>query len=686
MSYPLGKVKLLYVKAKVYVHPDKNAGQNFDGFLYMCAEQGATDKDIIVGWAPRSVLNEEDIAMLEQVDLNGPTDTSFIKRLPAGGSFSFQVSIGQLFSLERRPPTLGWWSGSVVIHSRVLSDKIPVLFFHDEESESTMRESAAKNKNFDPFGEENELYWGGVTFFEKLKEHCHLEKATLEPKVLLVNPTLEDLNNFSSSFFNQDDQKTPGISFNGFLDKARVGLYDSFVKIGSRARASINKIVQESPAPLQEYLKNPEVQKVNEDFDAARVYLAKWALGVQEQAEKSRQKIILDNQSRQVLSKELGMNFDKLLPGEILNAHERREVSKQTWDSFFDHAGCLCLTVHEVKERIFHGGLNETIRGEAWLFLLEVYPWDSSYAERKDLRMVLKKQYEEMKGLWRPKLEHGASDSYFQDQKFRIEKDIQRTDRNMEIYKNHDDGGNDKLMSSNVHEDDSENVAVVKNKHLRALREILLTFNEYNDKLGYVQGMTDLLSPLYVVLQDESMAFWAFVKFMDRMERNFLHDQHGMKDQMNALNELVQFMLPDLFIHLQKCDSTDLFFFFRMLLVWFKREMPWNDVLRLWEVLWTDFYSSQFHLFFALAILQKNEKIVTEHLTKFDEVLKYFNDLSMTYNLNDLLTRSELLFLKFRKMVEIMDKEEGKSAIGDQLRQLLSKDMVIQRETERHDG
>ena len=60
-----------------------------------------------------------------------------------------------------------------------------------------------------------------------------------------------------------------------------------------------------------------------------------------------------------------------------------------------------------------------------------------------------------------------------------------------------------------------------------------------------------------------------------------------------------------------------------MLLVWYKREFPWLDILHLWEVLWTDFLSSGFHLFIALAILEKHRDVIMEHLQHFDEVLKY---------------------------------------------------------------
>lgn len=158
---------------------------------------------------------------------------------------------------------------------------------------------------------------------------------------------------------------------------------------------------------------------------------------------------------------------------------------------------------------------------------------------------------------------------------------------------------------------------------MEQLKDMLLTYNEQNRDLGYVQGMSDLLAPIYAVLQDDAVAFWAFKNFMDRMECNFLRDQSGMRMQLRTLDHLVQFMDPKLYAHLQSADSTNFFFFFRMLLVWYKREFEYPDVLRLWETLWTDFLSSSFHLFVALAILEKHRDVIMTHLKHFDEVLKY---------------------------------------------------------------
>lgn len=214
------------------------------------------------------------------------------------------------------------------------------------------------------------------------------------------------------------------------------------------------------------------------------------------------------------------------------------------------------------------------------------------------------------------------------------------------------------------------------NVHLEQLKDMLLTYNEYNRDLGYVQGMSDLLAPIYAVMQDDAAAFWGFQHFMERMERNFLRDQSGMRSQLLTLDHLVQLMDPKLYLHLQSADSTNFFFFFRMLLVWYKREFAWLDILHLWEVLWTDYLSSGFHLFVALAILEKHRGVIMEHLKHFDEVLKYskssfstqiklvlthgtVNELSTTIDLEQTLVRAEALFRRFQRTVEAIDKKSN---------------------------
>lgn len=229
-----------------------------------------------------------------------------------------------------------------------------------------------------------------------------------------------------------------------------------------------------------------------------------------------------------------------------------------------------------------------------------------------------------------------------------VEKDVHRTDRHIPIFAGEDIPHPDP---------DSPFAESGTNVHLEQMKDMLLTYNEYNRDLGYVQGMSDLLAPIYAVEQDDAVAFWGFVGFMERMERNFLRDQSGMRLQLLTLDHLCQLLDPKLYEHLQRLDSTNFFFFFRMLLVWFKREFDFTDILRLWEGLWTDYLSSNFHLFIAMAILEKHRNVILDHLKGFDEVLKYINELSGTIDLYSTLVRAESLFRRFQRTVEAIDKK-----------------------------
>lgn len=247
------------------------------------------------------------------------------------------------------------------------------------------------------------------------------------------------------------------------------------------------------------------------------------------------------------------------------------------------------------------------------------------------------------------------------------EKDVHRTDRNIPLFAGEDIPHPDPSSPFYVQGSNGTNV------HLEQLKDLLLTYLEYDtpstpthtnkinpspQNLGYVQGMSDLLAPLYAVTQDDAVAFWAFVGFMKRMARNFVRDQSGMRAQLTTLDQLVQILDPALYLHLQSADSTNFFFFFRMLLVWYKREFGWTDVLRLWEGLWTDYLSSQFHLFIAVSVLEKHRDVIMGHLKHFDEVLKYVNELSGTIELQETMVRAEGLFRRFERTVEAVDRKD----------------------------
>lgn len=57
-----------------------------------------------------------------------------------------------------------------------------------------------------------------------------------------------------------------------------------------------------------------------------------------------------------------------------------------------------------------------------------------------------------------------------------------------------------------------------------------------------------------------------------------------MKQQLSTLQQLIGVMDPELYDHLERTGSLNLFFCFRWILIAFKREFKFEDVINLWEV------------------------------------------------------------------------------------------------------
>ncbi|KAJ5984877.1 hypothetical protein N7522_012073 [Penicillium canescens] len=695
-------VKLLFSKSKVYVHPTSSAKDNIAGFIALIqqkptpASHASQSKhpdapSYLLAWVPESSLGEaydtyvkvdlsDDSSPPRQKYLVPPLPTTTTYKDPIG-LYAFAIPLSEIYSLLVRPPSLGWWFGSLVINTRA-GDGFPALFFHDDECESTILQKKKRvRENFDPFDKEGSLFWGGDEVLRWLRRYVEVERSSVDRNVYLVNPSDEDQLSFGRSATHGDaslpgkaqpeaaaagpsQAGPPDASMDPFmktLKETRWKVLEQLSKITTFTRRTANDIAENPriPPQMRRLMKNPEIQTLQDEFDSARVYLARWAMSVADQSEKDRNQRIWTAQDMLEMENSSVGDFEilELETGNLALQERRRVLKLEEWEGFFDSSsGRLQVTVDEVKERIFHGGLdpNDGVRKEAWLFLLEVYPWDSSREERQALMNSKRDEYIRLKAGWWERMVEGNSTveqfDHWKEQRNRIEKDVHRTDRTIPLFAGEDIPHPDP---------DSPFAETGTNVHLEQMKDMLLTYNEFNPDLGYVQGMSDLLAPIYAVMQDDAVAFWAFVGFMDRMEHNFLRDQSGMRGQLLALDNLVQLMDPQLYLHLQSADSTNFFFFFRMLLVWYKREFDWSDVLRLWETLWTDYFSSSFHLFIALAILEKHRDVIMDHLKHFDEVLKYINELSNTMELVPLLTRAESLFHRFERSVQAIDKKDN---------------------------
>ncbi|XP_050347297.1 TBC1 domain family member 15 isoform X2 [Nymphalis io] len=295
-------------------------------------------------------------------------------------------------------------------------------------------------------------------------------------------------------------------------------------------------------------------------------------------------------------------------------------LSTEKWEGLQDPEGRV-TEIDGVRQLIFRGGVAHSIRNSVWKYLLDYHPWRMTHAEIKVLQKRKTEEYFSMKLQWRSMTDGQESRfSEYRDRKSLVEKDVNRTDRTHPFF------------------------AGDNNPNLIVLQDILMTYVMYNFDLGYVQGMSDILAPLLLLLGNEVDTFWCFVGFMEKIASNFDMDQAGMKQQLVNLQQLLTFASPELARHLASKDSGNMYFCFRWLLVWFKREFSYRDIMRLWEVLWTGLPCANFHLLICVAILDSEKDVLITKDYGFTEILKHVNDLSMCLDVDRILSIAEGIY------------------------------------------
>ncbi|EYU33477.1 hypothetical protein MIMGU_mgv1a004138mg [Erythranthe guttata] len=184
--------------------------------------------------------------------------------------------------------------------------------------------------------------------------------------------------------------------------------------------------------------------------------------------------------------------------------------------------------------------------------------------------------------------------------------------------------------------------------HAARLVAILEAYALYDTEIGYCQGMSDLLSPIISVIEEDHVAFWCFVGFMRKARHNFRLDEVGIRRQLNIVSKIIKGKDSHLYKHLEKLQAEDCFFVYRMVVVLFRRELTFEQTLCLWEVMWADQAAiragivrsawrrmrlrapptDDLLLYAIAACVLQRRKMIIENYSSMDEIMRECNSMA----------------------------------------------------------
>ncbi|XP_044464451.1 TBC1 domain family member 13-like isoform X2 [Mangifera indica] len=135
-------------------------------------------------------------------------------------------------------------------------------------------------------------------------------------------------------------------------------------------------------------------------------------------------------------------------------------------------------------------------------------------------------------------------------------------------------------------------------KNREAMRNILLLFSKLNPAIRYVQGMNEVLAPLYYVfsadpdeqnaVNAEADSFSCFVRLLSDSVDHFCqqmdHSAVGILSTLSRLSELLKANNEELWHHLEiKNKVKPQFYAFRWITLLLTQEFNFHSILRIWD-------------------------------------------------------------------------------------------------------
>eukprot|EP01038_Epipyxis_sp_PR26KG_P006443 gene6443-8864_t len=182
-----------------------------------------------------------------------------------------------------------------------------------------------------------------------------------------------------------------------------------------------------------------------------------------------------------------------------------------------------------------------------------------------------------------------------------------------------------------------------------AMLRILYIWSIRHPASGYVQGMDDLLTPLFLIstqpfvpdpllcdaaLLDstilkniEADAYWCLTKLLDNIQDHYTFSQPGLQRMILRLEDLIIRLDKELHDHFQAEGIQYIQFGFRWMNCVLRRELPLKAILRVWDTYFSEVHGGfeNFHVYVCAVLLKTYKEVLMS--MQFQEILMFLQDL-----------------------------------------------------------
>ena len=192
--------------------------------------------------------------------------------------------------------------------------------------------------------------------------------------------------------------------------------------------------------------------------------------------------------------------------------------------------------------------------------------------------------------------------------------------------------------------------------HWEVIERILFIYSKLNPGVGYVQGMNEVVGPLYYTFATDSNAdfkmfaepdtFWVFFTLMSELKDLYMKSMDidkvsGINASMTKLYSTLERVDVELFRNLESKSLHPAYFAFRWLSLLLAQEFDLPDLLRLWDSIFADKNRFQFLINISCSMILHVKQEILDG--SFHDNMKLLQNYPLK-NMNSIIARAYKLY------------------------------------------